>query len=260
MHSDRQNESIRKRHSKRQQKRRRQQLMRRYISLGTLSVLLLCIIIFLTPLFDIRAVNITGNVKIESAELESALGGFMGENLLLTTSGDVEKALSSFAYADEVSLKRGLFPPSVTVELVECEPAVYLMHNKSFVIIDKTAKILEVSEIKPEISELAGLKLTSANEGETLSLDDNGKLKTVISLLESFEKSGLMSGVTKINLEDIDNITFNYENRIDGICGPYVDFTRKLGLFREAITSNKLTENSRGTIDLTKTGKAVYTP
>ena len=69
-----------------------------------------------------------------------------------------------------------------------------------------------------------------------------------------------MSGITKIDFTDLENITFNYENRIDGICGPYVDFSRKLSLFREAITSNKLTEHSRGTINLSRTGRAVYTP
>ena len=104
------------------------------------------------------------------------------------------------------------------------------------------------------------MNLTAATDGTVISLDDNGKLKTVLSVLEQFRKSGLMSGVTVINFEDIDNITFNYQNRLDGICGPYVDFSRKLSLFREAITSNRLTENSRGTIDLTKKGHAVYRP
>ncbi len=255
-----QTESIRKRHSKRQQKRRRQQLIRRYTFFTVLAVIFLCVIIFLTPIFDIRAVNVEGNVMISTDDLNSALGEYMGKNLLLTSKGDVRRTLQGFAYADKISLKKGIFPPSVTVQIEECQPAVYLMHGKSFVTIDKTAKILEVSEAKPEFGELIGLKLTSANVGETLSLDDNSKLKTVVSMLEDFQRSGLLSGVTKISMENMDSITFNYESRIDALCGPYVDFKRKLGLFREAITSNKLTENSRGTIDLTKTGKAVYTP
>ena len=260
MHGEGHEDSIRKRHSKRQQKRRRQQLIRRCISLGTLSAILLCVIIFATPLLDIRRVSISGNVKIETAELDPIAESFKGSNLILTGKGSVEKALLPFAYANSVSVKRGLFPPSLTIVITEREPAVQLMHNQSFATIDIDGRILEVGERNTEYAELVGLKLTSSNAGEIISLDDNGKLKTVLGVLESFKKSGLIAGVTKISLEDMDNITFNYENRIDGICGPYVDFTRKLGLFREAITSNKLTENSRGTIDLTKTGKAVYTP
>lgn len=260
MQGERTDESIRRRHSKRQQKRRRQQLIRRYISLGTLSAIVLCIIIFATPLLDIRRVSISGNIKIENSELEPIAESLKGNNLILTGKGSVEKALLPFAYADSVSVKRGLFPPSVSIVITEREPVIQLMHNQSYVTIDISGKILEVGERNTEYAELCGLKLTSSNAGEIISLDDNSKLKTVIGVLESFKKSGLLAGVTKINLEDMDNITFNYENRIDGVCGPYVDFVRKLGLFREAITSNRLTENTRGTIDLTKTGKAVYTP
>ncbi len=251
---------IRRRHSKRQQKRRRQQLIRRTITISTLSVILLCIILFATPLLNIRDVNISGNIKLTSEETQPIVEQLSGRNLLLTGKKSVKKLFLSFPYTEDVDINRKLFPPSLVIEVTEREPAVYLMHNQAFVIIDETAKILEVSNSKPEIPELIGLKLTSSNQGEILSLDDNSKLKTVINILETFKKSGLLTGVTKISLEDIDNITFNYENRIDGICGPYVDFKRKLGLFREAITSNQLTENSRGTIDLTKTGHAVYRP
>lgn len=83
------------------------------------------------------------------------------------------------------------------------------MHNNSFVTIDISGRILEVSDRKAELPELAGLNLTAATDGTVISLDDNGKLKTVLSVLEQFRKSGLMSGVTVINFEDIDNITFN---------------------------------------------------
>lgn len=260
VHSVKPEESIRKRHSKRQQKRRRQQLIRRCISLSTLSAIVLCVIIFATPLLNIRNVSISGNIKIDSAELEPIAESFKGHNLILTGKGSVEKALLPFAYTESVSVKRGLFPPSLNIVITEREPVAQLVHNQSYVTIDIDGKILEVGERNTEYAEIIGLKLTSSNAGEIISLDDNGKLKTVIGVLASFKKSGLFAGVTKISLENMDNITFNYENRIDGVCGPYVDFTRKLGLFREAITSNKLTENSRGTIDLTKTGKAVYTP
>ena len=258
--NDRKSESLQKRHSKRQQQRRRAQLIRRGFFFALLAVIFLCIIIFATPLFNIQNIEISGNSVIETAQIEQRLGSVVGSNLFLTSKGNIEDSVMSFAYADSVSVKRGLFPPTVSIEITECVPAAYLLYNSSFVTIDINGKILEVNDKKSELPELSGLRLTSANVGEIISLDDNSKLKTVISVLENFRKSGLIAGVTVISFEDMNNITFNYENRIDGICGSYVDFSRKLSLFREAITSNKLTENSRGTIDLTKTGKAVYTP
>ena len=254
-------EPLAKRHSLRQRKKRRAQMIRRCVSLSLLSAILLAVVVFFTPLFNIRSISVSGNFMIETAAIEQSLSGITGSNLFLTRKKSIEKLIKGFAYADTVNIKRKLIPPSMEVEIVECTPAAVIAHNSSFVVIDMTGKILEVSDSKPGYPELAGLKLTSANAGETMSLDDNSKLKTVVSVLAAFRKSGLMEGVTSINFENMNNITFNYENRLDVICGSFSNFSSKLSLFREAITSNRLTENSRGTIDFTKVaGKAVYKP
>lgn len=260
MPPQRTNESLQKRHIRRQQQRRRAMMIRRVTSVSLLSAIVLCIIIFFTPLFAIRSVQISGNSIIETATLEERLNTFVGSNLFTTRKSSIRKSVMDFAYAESVSIKRKLIPPSLIVEITERTPIANLLYNNSYVTIDMTGKILEVGDKNAELPEILGLRLTSANPGELISLDDNSKFKTVIAALEAFRKSGLISGITTINFTDLEEISFNYENRIDGICGPYVDFSRKLSLFREAITSNRLTENSRGTIDLTKTGRAVYTP
>ena len=74
------------------------------------------------------------------------------------------------------------------------------------------------------------------------------------------KKIDILKGVKSISVADISNISFNYEDRIDAICGSSVDLSKKLGFFKSAVNSNRLTENSRGTIDLTTIGKAIYTP
>lgn len=260
MHSETKHESIQKRHTKRQQKRIRQQKIRRMVFYALLASVALCIIIFFTPIFSIRSITVSGNFKVESTELYQALDIYQKQNLILTGSGNVKKRLLEFAYIDSVSVKKKLFPPSLDVEIVEREPICAITHNQAYVHIDSSGRILELSDKRNDLCEIFGLRLTSANPGETITLDDNSGLKTVLNAISAFKKSGLMSGITKIDFTDLENITFNYENRIDGICGPYVDFSRKLSLFREAITSNKLTEHSRGTINLSRTGRAVYTP
>lgn len=260
MHSDIKHESIQKRHTKRQQKRMRAQRIRRIVSLSTLALIVLCIIVFFTPLLGIRHISVAGNFKVDTQSLEQALDSYNGHNLLLARKSNIKSRLLAFPYIESVAVKRKLIPPSLEIGVKEREAICVIAHNQSYVLIDQSGKILEVSDKKNDLTEIQGLRLTSANAGEIISLDDNSMLKTVVSSLEVFKKSGLMSGITKIDFSDFENITFNYENRIDGICGPYVDFSRKLSLFREAITSNKLTEHSRGTINLSRTGRAVYTP
>ena len=84
--------------------------------------------------------------------------------------------------------------------------------------------------------------------------------KIVIGCIGNLEKADIIKDVTFISFEDMTNITFNYQSRLDVICGTHIDFQRKLSLFKEAVNSNKLTQNSRGTINLATTGKAIYTP
>lgn len=264
MHSDTRREAhhepIQKRHTKRQQKRIRAKKIRRMIFYTSLVTVLLCIIIFFTPLLSIRSINVSGNFRIESTELYQSLDIYTSQNLFLTRKGNVRKRILAFPYVESVSVKKKLFPPSLEIELQERESICVIPYNNAYAYIDGSGRILELADRRNDLCEINGLRLTSANPGETISLDDNSGLKTVLQALSAFKKSGLMSGITKIDFSDLENITFNYENRIDGVCGPYVDFSRKLSLFREAITSNKLTEHSRGTINLSRTGRAVYTP
>ncbi|MBR4173052.1 MAG: hypothetical protein IKR46_01615, partial [Clostridia bacterium] len=99
-----------------------------------------------------------------------------------------------------------------------------------------------------------------AKVGETVAFKDSEVQKTVMSCIENMDKAGILEGVTAMSFADMTNITFNYQNRLDVICGTHIDFQRKLALFKEAVNSYKLTENSRGTINLSTTGKAIYTP
>ena len=63
-----------------------------------------------------------------------------------------------------------------------------------------------------------------------------------------------------IDVSDKTNITFGYDDRIDAFCGTKLDLERKIRMFYVAVTSNNLAENARGTMDLSTSGKAIYTP
>ncbi len=255
-------DSIRKRHTKRQLKRRKQQLRRRYTFFGVLTLIVLSIILFATPLFSIKSIKVEGNINIEEAQLLSALDALKGDNLFLTSKKDTFKVLSGLSYVESVTIKKSYFPASITVIVTECKPSFYVQcSDSSYAIVDKAAKVLEITGTRPEAAELLGLNVTSTNVGEALSTNDQSKLDTAKSVLDSFDRSSLLDGVTSINFEDISNIIFNYENRIDGKCGSSSNFDRKLSLFYEAVNSENFTENTRGTIDLSKKDShAYYTP
>lgn len=261
MKNNAKDKSIQARHDQRRQKRIREQKIRRYTFFTVLSVIAILIVMFLTPLFNIKTVNIVGNNKLTQEQIFTEIGDFTGRNLFSTRARGIKKKISKYAYAEKVTVKKKPFPPTLTVEITERIPAIQVSYAEAYIVIDKDGRILEKTAEKLEgVAVCEGLKVTSANEGEFISLKEEETQKIVIGCIGNLEKADIIKDVTLISFEDMTNITFNYQSRLDVICGTHIDFQRKLSLFKEAVNSNKLTQNSRGTINLATTGKAIYTP
>lgn len=253
--------NIQARHDKRRQKRIREQRIRRYTFFTVLALLLVLAIMFFTPLFNIKAVNVAGNQKLSAEEITSQIGDITGRNLFSTRKRTIKRNLYDMAYIDKVTVRKKAFPPTVLVEVLECQPAVQVFFAETYIVINSSGKILEKTTEKLEgVPVCEGVVITTANEGEMIAFKDEEVQKIVMSCIGYMEKADIIKDITIMNFADMTNITFNYQSRLDAICGTHIDFQRKLALFKEAVNSNKLTQNSRGTINLSTTGKAIYTP
>ncbi len=253
--------SIQARHDKRRQKRIREQKIRRYTFFSVLALIAVLCIMFFTPLFNIRAVNVVGNQKLTAEEVVAETGTLEGRNLFTARKRVIKKNLKEMAYIDKVSVKKKPFPPTVIIEITECIPAVQIEYSESFAVIDENGKVLERTTEKLENVPCAVIpSVVSANTGEMIEFKDGETQKNIMSCIGYMKKADIIKDITVASFEDMTNITFNYQARLDVICGTHIDFQRKLALFKEAVNSNKLTQNSRGTINLSTTGKAIYTP
>lgn len=253
--------SIQARHDERRKKRIREQKMRRIAFFSFLALIAVLIVMFFTPLFNIKNVEITGNNRISNEQITETVGEIAGKNLFAFRKGRIKNKLSKIAYVDKVSVKKKAFPPTLTIEIKECVPAFQAEYAGTFAVVDKFGKVLEQTAEKLEnVPVMEGVTITSAKVSELVAFKDSETQKIIMSCIENMEKAGIIGDITVMSFEDMTNITFNYQSRLDVICGTHIDFQRKLALFKEAVNSNKLTENSRGTINLSTTGKAIYTP
>lgn len=252
---------IQHRHRKRRQQRIREQKIRRCIFFAFLAAIVIFVVVFFTPIFDIRSVSVIGNERVPTEQILEKTGDLTGRNLFGMRKKPITQGLMDFAYIDKVSVKKKPFPPTLILDIKECKPTVQIEYAESFITIDRTGKILEKSPEKLEgIPVCSGLKIISANEGEEVGFKDDEVKKIVLGCISAMEKNDVLGGIVTMSFADMTNITFNYQSRLDVICGTHIDFQRKLALFNEAINSNNLTENSRGTINLSTTGKAIYRP
>lgn len=252
---------IQTRHDERRKKRIREQKMRRIAFFSFLALAAVLIVMFFTPLFNIRNVEIAGNNRISNEEITGTVGEIEGRNLFSYRKGKIKNRLYKLAYVEKVSVNKKAFPPTIRVDIKERIPAFQAEYAGGFTVVDKSGRVLEqVSERIEGVPTMQGVLISSAKEGDTVAFKDTETQKIIMSCVENMGKAGIISDITVMSFEDMTNITFNYQNRLDVICGTHIDFQRKLALFKEAVNSNKLTENSRGTINLSTTGKAIYTP
>jgi len=254
-------DDIRTRHIKRQQQHRRMMKRRRIIFFTVLTLIMLFIVLFFTPLFNIKHINIYGNSKIETAVIKQAVGSIEEENLFRLSKRKIVKNISTLPYVDDVKITKKVLPVGINVNVTECMPVGYVVFGNEYVAIDKNLKVLEVSDMVFEgIGEIAGIDATAANPGSILASDDAEKLKIVEECISVLIDNEIISKIGKIDFSDMSNIVFTYENRLNVVCGSSIDFSKKAGMLIKAVNSSKLTANSRGTMDISISGKAIYTP
>ena len=134
---------IQARHDKRRQKRIREQMIRRYTFFAVLGIIAIIIVMFFTPLFNIRSVEITGNQKLTAQEIYTQIGDYTGRNLFSVRKRTIRKKLSDFAYVEKVTVKKKPIPPTIMVEIGERIPAVQVNYAESFIVIDASGIVLE---------------------------------------------------------------------------------------------------------------------
>ena len=228
------------------QKQQRLKIQRRRALLGfVLAVILVSVLLFMTPIFNIRSVSVEGNVLVTAEQFQEKLKPLVGQNLFRSGRRKIRNTLKTIPYIDTVDVQKRLFPPSVKVTL--------LVNSELRVLTD----IGNNGETLPTVT---GLTVTDYKLGEILKTDENEKFDITKISLSTLEATGILDKVIEINVTDVTDITMNYDNRITVQCGTQLDLERKIRLFRETVMSNSLTENARGTMDLSEPGKAIYTP
>ncbi len=249
------------RYQKKQKEQRLKLQRRRALATLILAVLLVLVLMFLTPIFNIRSVTVEGNRLVSAEQFQEKLQPLVGENLFRSGGGKIRKLLKEIPYIDEVEVQKKIFPPSVKVIVTEYTPAALIKTENNTLLTNAGLRVLSEDGSAPEpVPVITGFSVSGYSLGEILETDESEKKDIVITVLETLENAEILDEIIEIDVNDITDITMNYDNRITVLCGTQLDLERKLRLFKEAMRSNSLAENARGTMDLSETGQATYTP
>ena len=147
------------------------------------------------------------------------------------------------------------------MNIKECIPAGFFEVGEKCVLVDEKLKVLEVTDkIEYDVPVIEDVTVVQVNPGSVVTLENEEIFNVVKKCLTAITEEGIIDGVKYISFENSENITFNYQDRLDVICGSTDNFKKKIKLFNQALNTQKLSDKSRGTIALSVSGQAVYTP
>ena len=255
------NDKHRKIEKKLKKERAKKQGIRAAIGLG-LAFVLAIVLLFMTPLFNIKEIRFYGNEKVTKDAINEKVGYLIGKNLFGTSISEVEGEMRKIPQISEVGVKKATFPARLEIEIVESLPAGYVLCGKKTLIINSDLKIIDDAGVfdKELLPSISGVSVSEYELNSTLNIKSAEKKAVLSELLKSFEAVGLTESVKYLSIDDLTAITFNYDNRLDVVCGSPLQLDRKIKLFSESIQTSVFDENSIGTIDLSVPGKAEYKP
>jgi len=175
------------------------------LCLFALAVLLL----LMSPIFKIKDINVSGNIKIESEEIIRLSGIKNGDNIFAISDEKVQKNIKKLSKIDSVKVVRSL-PSAVTLMVDENIECAYIKEKGTYTAIDETGKVIVMaSPLNSDAPVIEGIRLFESELGQYMKIDsDNAKeLSSLITrILTELKLGSMLDDVKIIDISDLKNI------------------------------------------------------
>lgn len=258
----------------------RQRNRRRLLGiLGVLAVVALGAVVSINLLFNVTAFRVETFDRTTPAdtgiytedEIIAALGIEMNTSLFgFSTTQKTIELQSKFPYLDNVQVDIQL-PGTVVIKVRPATERFTCMYSGGWMILSDSLKVLrtDISQpsgltvlscsLQPDFVPSPGMFLVPVSynsllegEPETAETAQQNAMQVLTDLLEELESEGLQDGVTALDIQDLSNISFTYQDRIQVLLGNSNRLDYKVRLAAVAILDpNKgLAASDRGTLDV----------
>ena len=182
------------------------------IVFGVMLFVIVFILLLCSPIFDIRSIEISGNLKNSKEKIISFSGLELHTNIFKFNKGLVKEKIKENAYIENVEVTRKL-PSTVQIEIEEREARYMLQFADSYVYINNQGYMLEISNEKLDIPILIGFTtdLSNIKAGNRINVADLNKMNMVIKIYETAKSNGLGDLITKIDISNEKNYTIILE-------------------------------------------------
>lgn len=181
---------------------------------------LLCIVIggiiytLLSPIFNIKTVNVVGNSKFSIDEIISLSRIELERNMFQYKKQEIVNLIKENAYIDNVTIKRKI-PDTIEIIVSERQASFKIAFANAYALINNQGYILEITNRKEQLPIINGIQTVQEDiqTGNRLCTEDLKKLGDVLKIMESATSNGLAKWITKIDITDSDNYILTLQEK-----------------------------------------------
>ncbi len=245
-----------------------------------LLFLIIIILIALSPIFNIKKINIRGNIHYKEKDIISMTDIRINNNWFNSLRGNIlldiftfrsnaaEKSiLNDKSYIKNVQVRYYL-NGTVLINILEREPKFYIPYLGTNLIIDKEDYILDsISDIKTlNLPIVKGLELDEYELGKVIRIKDEKHLASLNKIVDLTDipkdttKNNIFDLINYIDLSDPLNISFIIDNRLLVRLGAYNEIDRYKINFLKEIFFVRLNKYEKGVLDFTQGDNPIFRP
>lgn len=162
----------------------------------------------LSPIFNVKEIEVVGNSKISSETITSLSGINIDQNMFSFRTSESKEKIKQNAYIDTVDIHRNL-PDKISIEVTERKATYMIKFGNAYAYINNQGYILEITNEKADIPVLIGYETIDEKiqEGNRLDTSDLEKLNDILKIMEAASNSSqkLTTLITQIDISDRTN-------------------------------------------------------
>lgn len=209
-------------------------------------ILITLIIVFVSPIFGVKEIEIKNNHKIASKEIKNVSGIETNSNIfLLSKDNIINTILKSEPYVESVKITKKI-PNKLVIEIVERTPSLQVRIDEStYAYINSQGYILEYSETKLEMPVVTNTRtdfesLRNLKETTRLNEEDLNSLGIILKVMSVMKDYDLDSYIVGFDVSDIHDlqIRLNQKNKLVHL-GDCSDITTRILYLKKILEDTK---------------------
>ena len=213
-----------------------------------------------SSLFNIKTINVTGNIRVSQQEIIRLSGLSYQQNIFRINAKETMKNIFQSPYVEKIKISRGL-PNIVNIDIIEREPLVLVPYVGSYLFVDAQGIVVEINSSIADMNlpVINGLKFNTFKLGEEIKVENKLQLTSAITLINEIKKTGISQEIAEINAENILNLKLITKSGIKINLGDDSNINTKIPLAK-AILQDLNSKNLKGTVEMGHKGNPVFKP